>query len=90
MNKKEKKYYLIHRSEKRNIKYNYLNNSINSKINTNKANAIIKKENKLINTTRSIISKIKYKLNSQIPYLRQKIIDKKGTNGYNKNKLYIW
>ena len=85
LNKKEKKNFLTHRSEKRNIKYNYLNNSINSNININKANTIIKKENKLINTTRPFISKIEYKLRAKIPHLRQKIIDKKGTNGTIKN-----
>ena len=84
---KEKKYSFIHRSEKRNIKYNNLNSTINSYLNNNKTNTVIKNENKLIKSNRPIISKIEYKLRSKIPHLRQKIIDKKGNNKNNYNYI---
>ena len=84
---KEKKYSFIHRSEKRNIKYNNLNNSFNSYLSNNKTNTVIQNGNKLIKSTRPIISKIEYKLRSKIPHLRQKIIDKKGKNKNNYNYI---
>ena len=74
-------------NENKNIKYNNLNNSINSNLNINKNITFIKKENKSIKSNIPLITKIESKQRSKIPHLRQKNIDKnENKENYTINK----
>ena len=74
----------IHINENKNIKYDGLNNSINSYFYTNKIVNKNKDKNKSLKNNKPIITKIEYKLRSKIPHLKQKNIDKLEIN---KNKI---